>query len=211
MDGGTIHRPTLDAPVVPPELILRLHKYRNLAAVPPVVRQAAEDVAAEATRLITPAAVIWRGPVTKTEPSGVVQLAEAHHFRSRTLARLLSRSAEALVLVLTVGAAVEERAMEMLSDNLLMEGVLMDTAGWAALEVLARSLRHDLTAAERCRGQKLTHRTAPGFSDWGLEEQVALFRVFGSAPLPVRLNEAACMLPRKSISGVFGVVPLDHG
>ncbi len=211
MDGGTIQRPALDPPVVPPELILRLHKYRNLAAVPRMVREAAEDVAAEATRLAVPAAVIWRGPVTKTELGGAVSLAGVHHFHSRTLARLLSRSTEALVLVLTAGAAIEERAMEMLSENLLMEGVLMDTAGWAALEVLARSLRLELTAAEKRRGSTLTHRTAPGFSDWGLEEQVALFRVFGGAPLPVRLNEAACMLPRKSISGVFGVVPLGRG
>ncbi len=211
MDRGMIARPPLDPPMVPPELILRLLKYRNLAAVPRVVRLAAEDIAAEASRLVAPEGVIWRGSVTKAEPGGAVTLAGAHHFRGRTLARLLGKSTEALVVVLTVGPGIEERAMEMLSGDLLMEGLLMDTAGWAALEVLARSLRLGLVAAERRHGRSLTHRTAPGYGDWGLEEQVALFRVFGDAPLPVTLNEAACMLPRKSISGVFGVVPLGHG
>jgi hypothetical protein len=206
-----ILRPALDPPVVPPELILRLHKYRDLAAVPQVIRRAAEEIATEASRLATPEAVIWRGPVTEADPGGAVTLAGAHHFRSRTLARLLSASSEAMVLVLTVGAAIEDRAKEMLDTNLLMEGVLMDTAGWAALEVVARDLRRGLTAAEKRHGRSLTHRTAPGYSDWGLEEQTALFRVFSDAPLPVTLNEAACMLPRKSISGVFGVIPARRG
>ena len=204
-------RPPLDPPKVPPELILRLQKYRDLSRVPRVIRQAAEQIAAEATRLTSPAAVLWRGPVTKVEPGGAVSLGEAHHFQSRTLARLLGRSTEALVLVLTIGVGIEDRAREMLAANLLMEGVLMDTAGWAALEVLARSLRLTLAAAERQHGHALTPRTAPGYSDWGLEEQAALFQVFGEAALPVTLNEAACMFPRKSISGIFGVFSLGRG
>jgi hypothetical protein len=145
--------------------------------------------------------------VTKVEPGGAVSLAGTHHFHGRTLARLLSRSAEALVFVLTIGTGVEDRAREMLAGNLLMEGVLMDTAGWAALEMVTRSLRLGLAAAERQHGRSLTPRTAPGYSDWGLEEQAALFQVFGEAALPVTLNEAACMFPRKSISGIFGIFP----
>jgi hypothetical protein len=31
--------------------------------------------------------------------------------------------------------------------------------------------------------------------------------VFGQVPLPVRVNESACMLPCKSVSGVYGIVP----
>ena len=204
-------RPPLDPPKVPPELILRLQKYRDLTRVPRVIRQEAEQIAAEATRLTSPAAVLWRGPVTKVEPGGAVTLAGQHHFSSRTLARLLSRSTEAFVFVLTIGTGIEDRAREMLGTNLLMEGVLMDTAGWAALEVLARSLRVGLATTEKRQGRSLTPRTAPGYHDWALEEQVALFRVFGETALPVTLNEGACMFPRKSISGIFGVFPLGRG
>ncbi len=210
-EAGIILRPPLDRPRVPPELILRLQKYRDLARVPRVIRLAAEDIASEASRLAAPASAIWRGPLTKVEPGGAVTVAGMHHFHSRTLARLLAGASEVLVLVLTIGTGIEDRAREMLAGNLLMEGVLMDTAGWAALELVSRSLRLSLAAAEGRHGRVLTPRTAPGYQDWGLEEQATLFQVFGDAALPVTLTEAACMLPRKSISGVFGVKSVHRG
>jgi len=71
---ATILRPALPPAVVPAELLLRLQKYRDLARVPPAIRQAAEEVAAEASRLIAPQAVLWRGPVTAVDPDGEVTL-----------------------------------------------------------------------------------------------------------------------------------------
>ncbi len=204
---ATILRPALPPAVVPAELLLRLQRYRDLARVPPAIREAAEEVAAEASRLIAPQAVLWRGPVTAVDPDGEVTLAARHRFRSRALARLLAPCPEALVFVLSAGAAIERRARELLDERLLVEGFLMDTAGWAAIEVLVRGLRRRLGEAERPAGRALTHRLAPGYCDWAVDEQIALLGVFGGAPLPVTVNESACLSPQKSISGIFGVVP----
>ncbi|MBI4013060.1 MAG: hypothetical protein HY359_12160 [Candidatus Rokubacteria bacterium] len=201
-------RAVLPAPLVPPALLLRLQKYRDLGRVPPAIRQAAEEVAAEASRLVAPQAVLWRGPVTAVAPDGRVTLAGRHRFGSRVLARLLAPCPEALVFVLTAGSAIERRARELLDAKLLVEGFLMDTAGWAAIELLVRELRRRLREAERPAGRALTHRLAPGYCDWPVDEQLALLGVFGDAPLPVSVNEAACLSPQKSISGVFGVHPV---
>jgi hypothetical protein len=195
------------APVVPADLILRLQKYRDLTRVPRAVRQIAEAVAVEASRLLAPEAVLWRGPVTEVDPTGAVTIADAHHFHSRDLARLLATAADAYVVVLTLGEGIEERASSMLQERLLVEGLLMDTAAWAAIELLIRDMRRFLIDQERPAGRSVTHRLGPGHRDWAVTEQAALLRVFGEIPLPVRVNESACMLPRKSVSGVYGVVP----
>lgn len=201
-----VERWSLPPPRVPAELILRLQKYRDLARVPAAIVEAAAAVAGEATRLAAPEAVLWRGPVTVVGETGLVSVDGRHRFHSRGLARLLAASVEAYVTVVTVGPAIEERARAMFDEQLLLESVLMDTAGWAAIELLARDVRRRLVEAERPAGRSVTHRLGPGHLDWPLGEQRALLRVFGDAPLPVRLNEAACMLPQKSISAMFGVV-----
>jgi hypothetical protein len=193
--------------VVPADLILRLQKYRDLARVPRAVRHAADAVAAEASRLLAPEAVLWRGPVTEVDPAGAVTIANTHHFHSRDLARLLATAAEAYVVVLTLGEGIEERARSMLQEQLLVEGLLMDTAAWAAIELLIRDLRRFLIDHERPGGRSVTHRLGPGHRDWPVTEQAALLRVFGTVALPVRVNESACMLPCKSVSGVYGIVP----
>jgi hypothetical protein len=204
-----IARPSLDRPVVSADLLLRLQKYRDPGRAPAAVRRIAEAMAAEATSLAALEAVVWRGAVTAVDPVGHVTLDGRHRFRSRTLARLLGRSAEALVFIMTVGAAIEARAQAFLEEKLYVEAVLLDTAAWAAIELGKRGLRRRLLDAERARGRSLTARLGPGHSDWAVEEQPALLAVFGSAPLPVTVNASACMLPRKSVSGIFGVVTPD--
>jgi hypothetical protein len=197
-------------PRVPAELVLRLQRYRDMARVPRGVRLAAEAAAQEVSGLIRPEARLWRGAVTRVEPAGTVVLAGAHEFHSAALARLLAGSDEAYVVVLTLGAAVEERARALLTERMALEALLLDTAAWAGIELLIRDLRRHLLARERPAGRAVTHRLGPGHRDWAVSEQAALLGVFGAAPLPVSVNESACMLPRKSISGAYGIVAAGH-
>jgi hypothetical protein len=209
-DSRTTARPTriervaLAPPVVPADLILRLQKCRDLARVPAAIHAAAEVVAAEASRLAAPEALTWRGPVMVDHDAGRVTLG-GQHLRSRALARVLGDSAEAYVLVLTIGDAVEERARAMFDERQLLESFLMDTAGWAAIELLVRTVRQRLAAHERAAGRSLTARLGPGHLDWSVAEQSVLLGVFRDTALPVRLNETAGMTPQKSISAVFGI------
>lgn len=191
------------------EVILRLQKYRDPSRVPAAIREAADVVAAEASRLTAPEALVWRGPVTAVDPAGTVTLDQTHRFSSRALARLLASAADAYVVVLTLGEALEERVDVLFQERLLVEGLLLDTAGWAAIEALMHQIRGRLRALERPAGRAVTHRLAPGYLDWPVAEQAALLGVFGEAPLPVRVTEAAWMLPRKSVSALFGVVGAD--
>ena len=87
----------------------------------------------------------------------------------------------------------------------LLEAYLLDTAGWAAIEGAVRALRLDLAARARAHGARLTHRLAPGYVDWPLEEQRALLALIPSTDGLVRLTEHGLLVPLKSITGVFGL------
>jgi hypothetical protein len=203
----------LGRPRVDPDLVLRLQKYRRPDAAPPAVREVARRMAALAESLVEPAAWVWRGPVREAEPGGSVAIGAGLRFQSQALARALAGAAEAAIVVMTIGPGLEERAQALIGEEQLVEGLLLDTAGWAALDAMIKDVRGRLAAEARARGLRLTARLAPGFADWRLEEQGTLFSAFDGAPLVVTLTDAQVMLPRKSVSALFGLVPQEarHG
>lgn len=202
---------TLDRPRVAPDLILRLQKYKRLEAVPAPVREAARAMAGLAETLVEPQGRLLRVPVRHVEPGGSVLVANGVRFQSRALARLLRGATEIIVVLLTLGPKLETRAQELMGEEQLLEALLLDTAGWVAMDALGRDVRRRLAAEARAAGMLLTHRMAPGYADWGLEEQRVLFSAFGEDTLPVRLTEACVMLPRKSVSGIHGLIPAAGG
>ena len=196
----------LDPPVVPVDLILRLQKYRDPGRASRAIRAAATTAAVVARRLVTPRAVLWRGPVA-IDRGRSVRLGEDAVFHTRLLARMLARCTEAYVLVLTLGEGLEREAEALFRARLGLEGLMLETAGWAALELLVRQVRHRLRDAMSEPGTTVTHRLAPGYGDWPVDDQPRLLELFGDVRLPVCVNDAACLFPRKSISAVFGIVP----
>lgn len=194
---------------VDPDIVLRLQKYRRLEMVPEAVRAVARRMASEAETLVEPRGWIWRGYVRHVDADGRVLVGLGLEFYSPALARALDGAVEAAIVLITIGPALERRAHELIGEEHLVEGLLLDTAGWAALDGLLKEVRQRLGAEARARGLRLTARLAPGFDDWGLEQQHVLFRAFDGTPLSMRLTEAAVMLPRKSISGLFGLIPME--
>ena len=204
---NSLTRLTLVPPQVDPDLILRLQKYKKLEAVPTPVRQAAQAMATLAESLVEPEGRLWRARVRRVEPEGAVLVGDGVAFQSRALARLLRSATEAIAVLLTIGPRLETRAREMMAEEQFLEALLLDTAGWVAIDALAKALRRDLSADAKAQGSRLTHRMAPGYADWGLEQQQVLFSAFGQEALPIRLTEACVMLPQKSISGIYGLIP----
>ena len=198
---------TLAPPRVAPDLILRLQKYKKLEAVPAPVREAAQAMAALAETLVEPEGRLLHVPVRRVEAEGAVIVADDVRFQSRALARLLRGATEIFLILLTLGPKLENRAQALMGEEQFLEALLLDTAGWVAMDALTKMVRGRLSAEARDRGMQLTHRMAPGYADWGLEEQRALFSAFGEDTLPVQLTEACVMLPQKSISGIYGFIP----
>lgn len=198
----------LRRPPVDPDRILRLQKYRSPERVSPVVRDTARKMAALAESLVEPRGWMRRIRVTAVGPDGSVRMADGLEFQSRSLVRLLRDAAEVVLFILTIGAALEQRADMLVRQEHLVEGLLLDTAGWVAIDGLINDARQHLGTDAIRRGFRLTGRMAPGFGDWALDQQRILFAALEDGDLSVRLTEACVMLPRKSVSGVYGLIPL---
>ena len=91
--------------------------------------------------------------------------------------------------------------------------LLLDTAGWLAIESVTRQFSERLKADCETVGLRLTRRMGPGYTyrvgremaPWGLEEQAGLFRVLGEEVSPVTVLESGAMLPKMSRSGLYGL------
>ncbi|WP_436641741.1 hypothetical protein [Microbaculum sp. FT89] len=146
---------------------------------------------------------------------GVLTLAGGHRFNCVAFDRLLGEATEVIVFVLTLGAELDAAVARRFEAAEPVDALFMETAGWLCVEKATRMLAAAIQDELVSEGLGLTFRLGPGYdykagaerTVWGLEEQSALFEVFGDAPLPVDLMESSAMTPKLSRSGLFGVAP----
>jgi hypothetical protein len=202
-----VERLDLPRPHIDANRLLRLLKYRDPAHVAPMVKSAADRMASLAETLVQPRGWLRRALVRSVEPDGRVRLDPGIEFHSRALARLLGGACEAVLTILTIGPALEQRARDLFGNEQSVDGLLLDAAGRVAIDALFAHARPRLGTEARARGRRLTARLAPGFADWPLDEQRVLFDALREGDLSVTLTDACMMVPRQSASGVYGLTP----
>ena len=193
---------------VRPEQILRAH-YPDLAPVAAEVRATAAAMAAHALEIARPTG--WVRQVAVRGIDGArVELEGGATLTSATLASLLQESPAVQVFVVTLGAQVDGRVHELFEAMDGLEGLFLDTAGWVVVQSALSSVRKRCAAKARGDGYRLTRRIGPGYLDWPLEEQSIVFRTLaaGEALPPVEVLESGAILPEKTLTGLFGLIPL---
>jgi hypothetical protein len=194
------------APKLKLEPLLRFQRYRDLDRVAPAIREVGRDMLDLAENLAAPDVVFIRKSVDSVNRDAL-RLVDGPTFHGRCFQTHLAEASDVVCFVCTIGAALDERVTQMTESDELLEALFVETAGWLAIEDALRKFRSRLTAELRPKARRLSPRLAPGFMDWALTEQPELFSVFSGMPLPVSLSEYCVMTPKKSISGLFGVLP----
>src|SRR5262245_30720437 len=185
--------------------ILRFQGYRTIEQPAAPIREAAQAMIETAEELIDPRVGFVMRDIERISAESLT-LGGGPTFHGRCFAMHLSRARQAVCFVATLGPALDEQVARLADADDLLEAVFLEAAGWLAIEKLLRAFRGHLGARLRPR-QRLSPRLGPGFLDWSLSEQPALFSSFGHAPLPVSVSEYCVMTPKKSISGLFGLLP----
>ena len=98
--------------------------------------------------------------------------------------------------VCTVGPELEEEVTRLSGEGALLRAVVLDAAGSVGAEYMDRAIQ-DMAAAE---GLKTSCRASPGYGDWDVREQSAIFELVPGGRIGVRLSESGMMIPRKSVS-----------
>jgi hypothetical protein len=160
--------------------------------------------------LLKPQISYMKRKIQKIE-NGCVYITEDLKFKSARLARSLKGSAEIVCFVATLGNDIEKKISELMDDNRLSESYILDSMGSVAVENLVDQFQKRIEAHSLKIGKSVTLRFSPGYCDWPITEQKKLFSLFDKRDFPVTLTDTCLMEPRKSVSGVFGVLSKENG
>ena len=192
--------------------ILRIQGYRDMVRVRKPIRRAADKAAAIA-RDIAEGEVGFRRVGIAACTGVCLELEGGERFECGAFERFLGNCESVVLFAMTAGVAIDDRIDELMAADDPVVALLLDTAGWLAIESITRQFSERLKADCEPAGLRLTRRMGPGYTyrmgremaPWGLEEQEGLFRVLGADASPVAVLPSGAMLPKMSRSGLYGV------
>jgi hypothetical protein len=102
--------------------------------------------------------------------------------------------------VCTIGPSLEEEVTRLSEKNELLRAVVLDAVGSVAAEAVAEYMDRAIREMAAAEGLKTSCRASPGYGDWDVREQRAIFEIVPAGEIGVGLSESAMMIPRKSVS-----------
>jgi hypothetical protein len=132
-------------------------------------------------------------------------------FESGVIARLLEPCEQVAVFALTIGSYLEDLVAYLAEEGLVLQATVLDAIGSGAAEELAVFVKETVRGKAAEVGRVVSRRFSPGYCDWNVSQQEAVFAALGGKTAGVRLSESSLMMPRKSVSGVIGIGRPGHG
>jgi hypothetical protein len=86
-----------------------------------------------------------------------------------------------------------------------LEAFVTDAIGSLTVEKAMDKIQAQLEQSMNEERLNISNRYSPGYCNWPLSGQQALFEAAGTSSLPVSLTESCLMTPIKSISGIIGI------
>jgi hypothetical protein len=157
---------------------------------------------------MSPRLLFIKEPIKRVE-GGRVYLRGGIRLKSPKLSRTLRDSEEVICFVTTIGREIDFEINRMMRQGRLSEAFIMDALGSVAVESVAEQFHQRMERGYGENDKAVTLRFSPGYCDWPIEEQRRLFELFGSNTAGIELKDSCLMMPRKSISAVFGVYPVN--
>jgi len=130
-------------------------------------------------------------------------------FESSVIARLLEQCRKAAIFIATIGNQLEEAGIRLASEGFVLQSVVLDAIGSVAVDKVAEYIQDMVREIANNQNLAVSRRFSPGYCDWTIRQQKAIFRAVNHNSTGVYLTEEWLMLPRKSISGVIGICPSD--
>jgi hypothetical protein len=130
-------------------------------------------------------------------PKGIYVYAAGRELGGSTVFAHLDRMA---FCVCTIGPALEAEVTRLSASGDLLKAVVLDAIGSVAAEAVAASIDARIAAETALEGLKTSCRASPGYGDWDVREQAAIFKLLPAERIGVRLSETFMMSPRKSVS-----------
>ena len=144
----------------------------------------------------------------RVKDEGIIHIEGTIEFESKNLSEVMKKAEKIVCFIGTLGPRIEEEVGALMKNNDLSEAYILDAMGSVAVEDLVDKFQETIKKECERESKTVTLRFSPGYCDWALTEQKKLFSLFEPEDIPVQLLDSCLMEPVKSISGVFGIVPL---
>lgn len=130
-------------------------------------------------------------------------------FSSPKLSKTMRSSREIVCFLATAGPKLDAEISRLTAQGRVSSAYILDAMGSLLVESVVAGFQEKTSKSLRPKDKGVTLRFSPGYCDWPLTQQGELFGLFDAQGLGVKLSRSCLMTPRKSISGVFGIYPLD--
>lgn len=132
-------------------------------------------------------------------------LKNGSQFSGRLVAQHLGPASSVIVVLATIGEALERRAAEISSEDLIL-GLALDGLGTAAVESLANECCKLFEEQATKNEQSTTIPLSPGMLGWPVEiGQQEIFAQIDPRAIDVSLTGSMMMIPKKSLTFVLGM------
>jgi hypothetical protein len=159
-------------------------------------------------RIMRPRLLFTKERIKKIE-RGRIYLHNGVSLKSPKLSRALRDSEELICFLTTIGGDIDFEINRMMRQGRISQAFVMDALGSVAVESVAEQFQRRMERKCSEDDKAVTLRFSPGYCDWPIGEQRKLFELFDSNTAGIELNDSCLMMPRKSISAVFGLYPFS--
>ncbi|MFC1522492.1 vitamin B12 dependent-methionine synthase activation domain-containing protein [Elusimicrobiota bacterium] len=176
--------------------------------ITPKINEIIKELGVEVQKLAIPAAY-YRVKEIEKNKGGKLKFktngdSSAVEFELSRVSFAFNNSRYAIPFVCTIGDDVEKRLNFYKKKKDPIRTWLFDLICSYFTEKLADKMQEKV--ANTFKNMSATRRFSPGYCSWKLSEQKKVFKFFKDSYVNVSLNKGYMMHPRKSVSGIFGLV-----
>ncbi len=137
-----------------------------------------------------------------------VETSIAEIFNSSKLNNFLAESDQLLLMGITGGSTVTDAIEMYKTEGKLTEAVVTDAA---ASEIVDEGLNRlaEIFSRELVREARAltSRRFSAGYGDFDIRFQKDIYRMLGLEAIGVRINESCLLMPEKSVTAIYGILP----
>jgi hypothetical protein len=205
-DPNPCVQPLPDIPIPVGQVLRRLGYPSESAVLPDSVLTLLDEAMRLAAQLMKPKAVYRTLSIASNDSKTVTFHDTSFIIQSPQVARLLKNSVTAVCFAVTVGITLDKEISDQMARGEITLGYFIDAVGSETAEAAADELHWNvLQHRAQGAGGSVTARFSPGYGDWPLTVQKDLIEVCGGPLIGISVTPSFLMIPRKSISAVFGI------
>jgi hypothetical protein len=187
--------------------LMRLLGARKGKTPSPASIRRVDGLTARLEDLAAPWLVYRTFPVDSVDNGGIT-LARGTRFKSPKIANTMAEADWICCFVATIGGDIDREIDRCMAEDCYADAYVLDAMGSIAAEDVVEQFHRRMENRLQEEDRGVTLRFSPGYCDWAIQQQRDLFALFADAdPMDVTLTDTCLMSPRKSVSGIFGILP----